>query len=241
MTNPGSPSEPGVDRLYRLLPPHLQQVPIRYDYAADVARDELLVEHLRGLQNLAAEATGEQTPFGIIRGEDSPTVTTARGEALETALREAARVATADGVPADGIQRAIAFGRAGMYWHQQPSDPVLGRMAAYRQATEAAQERIADLEVQLGQVPGFVADAWGKAVAGDLSAPHTAAAADASRGRGVDAASEAGDGWPQAGNPIGGAIADTMSGGVIGGHWAPEPASPHWDAGSGIGGAGAER
>ncbi|MEU6191713.1 hypothetical protein [Nocardia sp. NPDC047038] len=178
MTGASTHGSIGSDRFaqYGLIPTDLQQAPIEHDFSADAARDNRHTKHLRGLQNLAVEASREQHPAGQTPTAQAWLAATPRSAALETALRAATRDATADGVPTEKIERAVDLGRTGVYWHQQPSDPTLGRLEQMNAALAAAEMDAAALRALLDQVPRFVLEAWSRKVAHDLTSTQSASA-----------------------------------------------------------------
>ncbi|MEW1736260.1 hypothetical protein AB0346_09970 [Nocardia beijingensis] len=178
MTDASTHGSVGSDRFaqYGLIPTDLQQAPIEHDFSADAARDDLHTKHLRGLQNLAVEASREHNPPGQTPTAAPWLAATPRSAALETALRAATRDATADGVPAEKIERAVDLGRTGVYWHQQPSDRTLGRLEQMNAALAAAEMDAAALRALVDQVPQFVLQAWSQKVAHDLSPTQSASA-----------------------------------------------------------------
>ncbi|MBF6341254.1 hypothetical protein IU450_36045 [Nocardia abscessus] len=244
MTNPYTSSASGVDRFaqYRLVPSAVQEAPIEHDYSADSARDETYAKHLRGLQNLAAQAQEARTFADAAQAQHAGPPSTPLAAALERALRAATRDATADGVAAEGIERAIALGRTGVHWHQQPADPALGRFEKMRAALAASETEIDAMRAQLDRVPEFVADAWRRTVAEDLA--HRSATSgpelQPSRATGIDATQAAEHGSSHTQSPIGSAITDAMLDGRGPAAWTNESSPPDRGSGSGISSQGAE-
>ncbi|MGY2116599.1 hypothetical protein ACW9HR_22065 [Nocardia gipuzkoensis] len=244
MSDPSTFPPTGVDRFaqYQLVPTSHQQAPISHDYSAAAARDELHAKHLRGLQNLAAEAHREQTSPDLQREQHAHPASTPVSAALDTALRAASRDATADGVPAEGIERAIALGRTGVYWHQQPADPTLGRFEKITSALSAAQSENLALRAQVERLPGFVIEAWRRTVAQALPTepPTNSTELQSSRAKSIDAAHAVENGSPAAPSAIGSAITDAMLDRGAAAAWTNEASPAQRDTGSGIGSQGAE-
>ncbi|MFD8248131.1 hypothetical protein [Nocardia sp. NPDC059691] len=214
MTDPSTRPSTSPDRFaqYGLVPPDLQEAPIDYDFSADAARDDLHTKHLRGLQNLAAEASREQRPAEQAPTQHAWLASTPRSAALQTALRAATRDATADGVPGEKIARAVDLGRTGVYWHQQPSDRTLGRFEKLNAAVAAAEMDAAALRALVERVPRFVAEEWNRTVARDLRKVHSANASgeQPSRSTTIAAVRAAGHGSGSEPGAIGSAITDAM-------------------------------
>ncbi|MEU2042681.1 hypothetical protein [Nocardia niwae] len=224
------------------MPTDVQEAPIEHDYSADFARDELHAKHLRGLQNLAAQAQEARTASDTVRAQHAGPPSTPLAAALERALRAATRDATADGVAAEGIERAIALGRTGVHWHQQPADPTLGRFEKMRAALSAAETETQAMRAQLERVPAFVAEAWRRTVAEDLAHRSVPSRPElkASRVKGIDATQAPEPGSSHTQSPIGSAVTDAMLDGRGSAAWANESSPADRGTGSGISSQGAE-
>lgn len=244
MTDTSTPGSTGSDRFaqYGLIPTDLQHAPIEHDFSADAARDDLHTTHLRGLQNLAVEASREQHPPGQTSTAQPWLASTPRSAALETALRAATRDATAEGVPAEKIARAVDLGRTGVYWHQQPSDHMLGRLEQLSAALAAAEMDAAALRALVDQVPEFVLEAWSRKVAHDLTSTQSASitAAQPSRASSIATDPTAEHSAGNTPSAIGSAITDAMLDTSGTPTWTNEASPAQASAERGIGSPGAE-
>ncbi|WP_327118993.1 hypothetical protein OHB12_12115 [Nocardia sp. NBC_01730] len=117
----------GADEHADLLPERVRSAPVAYTYSAEADHEARQIAALRQLQDVTAEHARLADQW-----DGSPEQDQAQLVRLESLL-DAARAARIDaaeaGVPAAGIENVYRTGRDGAYWHEQPGDLRLGRIA----------------------------------------------------------------------------------------------------------------
>ncbi|WP_406279369.1 hypothetical protein OH799_11865 [Nocardia sp. NBC_00881] len=117
----------GADEHADLLPERVRSASVAYTYSAEAGQEARQIAALRQLQDVTAEHARLADQWDGSPEQDQAQLV--RLESLLDVARAARIDATEAGVPAPDIETVYRTGRDGTYWHEQPGDPRLGRIA----------------------------------------------------------------------------------------------------------------
>ncbi|MGO4613023.1 hypothetical protein AB4305_03605 [Nocardia sp. 2YAB30] len=117
----------GADEHADLLPERVRSAPVAYAYSAEADHEARQIAALRQLQDVTAEHAWLAGQWDGSPEQDLAQL--ARLESLLDAARTARFEAARAGVVVADIEAVYRTGRNGTYWHEQPGDPRLGRIA----------------------------------------------------------------------------------------------------------------